>query len=169
MSLNSVQLYFKSMLNGISLPTAYTTNLQAFVAPPTINPNISIGAQCYIWGSESEHDRKTMGQRGQLANGSFRGGKYDIDVWVIWYQDLTAAAVDSEFPAVLDTVRVTIERSPDQVHGLLDTTTGYVSDLLAVGDHNKQSYGSWKAAAPQSTLVSVSGRLQCTVVEWYLM
>lgn len=169
MSMNSVQLYIKSVINGIALPTTPGTDLTVWIAPPAVNPDAGAGAQAFVWGADGDAKRKTMGQRGTLINGSFRGAVHELDVWLTWYQDLTQDNVDSEFPACCDTVRYTIERSPYQVPSLLDTTTGYVSDVYDIGDTNNWQYGSWKAVAPQSSLVACSWRLRLTVKEWYLM
>jgi hypothetical protein len=170
MSLNSAQLYFKSLIvnTPFTFATPAGTTLETFVAPPAINPDAMLRPQAFVWGSEYNSKRETMGMRGQLQNGSFRSTKYMMDIWVVWYQDLSQGNIDSEFPAVLDTIRTVIEQSPAVVENVVDNTTGRVSDFLGVGENNHGSYGPWEAISSQSTIVACKARFTFELDEWYL-
>jgi hypothetical protein len=132
--LNSIQTNIYGILNGLVLPGQPST-LQAYIAPPT--PGTLDEPQVYIWGGQWTDARQTAPRSSNVANSTLSG--YRQIVWTIslyiMYQTLSdAAGVDQAFPLIVDAVALALW-SAEMPCPVVDPTTNYVSQLLAIGEN----------------------------------
>lgn len=125
MPLNSVQLYVKSVLNGITVPGQPQT-LTAAITPPVFE---DIGApRCFIWGGRVQGSRQTM-PRGA----GFRKLPWLIDIYLVYLTNPQNTTVDSEFPLVIDAVlnKLWTTQMPTII---TDPATEVVTQIQAIGE-----------------------------------
>ena len=143
MSLNSVQLYVRDQLNGLTCATLPAA--EAWVLPPpTTQP--ADNPQIYVWGGRSDESRMTIPR--------FRGQKrvaHTVSCWIQWVSDSDPANVQ-QFPVFMDTITYTLRSLPIPAQ-LTDPTTGLVSQLLNLGERIITEYGTPLALQAQGLLL----------------
>jgi len=136
--LNSMQMYMKEILNGLSLPNQSQT-LTAYVAPPV--PGVLTGPTVYIWGAEWDDKRQSFPRIGNAvmpspsnAVSGFRVINWSMYLYV--YQQLLSndPNADQSFPLVVDAIVNLLHTTPCPTYAT-DPTTGVQTEILAIGEH----------------------------------
>lgn len=140
MSLNSVQQYVKSILDGLALPT-YQAPLRAYIAPPV--PDQQVEPRCYIWGARFQEARQTA-PRGP----AFKKVTYDLDLYCFVIDDPNSPGVDSRFPVLIDTVQQALRVTTMPIV-ITDSVTGVSSQVLSVGERFEVRYDTERTLADQ--------------------
>lgn len=125
MGMNSVQMYAKTLLNG--LPSAlYEMNLVAYLNPP--NPGELIGPAAYVWAHHGDNGRQAA-PRGP----GFKKMTWTVNVWLMMPLISTDPNADQAFACLCDAVANawTTAVMPFQYN---DPTTGQTSQFLSVGE-----------------------------------
>jgi len=167
MSINSVQLYAKGLLDGLPLPVAMGGPagaggdvLTALVTPPVVDYRTT--PRAYIWGSTGYEDASTM-----PSPSSFKKVTHKLDIWITCFASINDfAGQDSVFPSVLEAVMQKLRSTPKPVEGLLDTETGRTSDLLNFGQHLTWDYAPVRAVEEGSDIARFDGRITVKFEEW---
>lgn len=162
MSINSVQLYLKGLLDGMDLPVSMGGDkLTAIVSPPATDTRTT--PRCYVWGSTGTEARRTMPR----VEG-FKNIEHKIDIWVVCFASPKGAGtgvLDSPFPSILEAVMEQLRTTPMPVINLLDTISGRTSDIISVGEDMKWDYAPVHTVMPQRTM-RFDGRIIASVKEW---
>jgi hypothetical protein len=132
MPLNSIQIYVKSLLDGVQLPLGLGT-LSAFITPP--DPGEGLDPMIYIWGSVAHEKRQSMPrhQPGQYSTGGFKWIDHTVDLWLVFCAYVDDNQVDSQFPVVIDAV-MAILRDTQIQDKVFDPVTGMQSTVEMIGE-----------------------------------
>lgn len=162
MSINSVQLYMKGLLDGMDLPVSMGGNkLTAMVSPPAKDSRTV--PRCYIWGSTGTEARRTMPR-----TEGFKNVEHKIDIWVVAFaspKGVGTGSQDSPFPSILEAIMNQLRTTPMPVINLVDNITGRTSDIISIGEDMKWDYAPVHTIVPDRTL-RFDGRIVATVKEW---
>ena len=163
MSLNSVQMYVKSLLNGLALPYTSEGTLSAYISYPL--PVDEASPICFIWGADIDEHRQTAprAQPGQPSTGGFKDVVYLLDVWLMHAELNDDPNADSMFPVVIDTIAKTLRNTQLGVQ-LTDSVTGDVSTIKAIGEDIKTQYEGARTMEDERMLQYMA-RLQVKIVE----
>ncbi len=124
MSLNSVQQYVKSLLDGLQSPQL--PDAQAFVAPPATA--VVDTPLIYIWGGKHTRARLTLNR----PHG-FMKTAYEMEIWLIWASASDAENVETEFPVFINAVIAALHAVTLPVM-LTDSVTHEISWIESIGD-----------------------------------
>lgn len=157
MSINSIQLLVKGLLQDLPLPTTPTDTLIAICTPPTTDDRTD--PRAYIWGSIGAEKRRTFA-RGP----GFKDIIHQLDIWVIWFGDATDPNADSQFPIVLEEIMNELRTTLMPVLNLVDPATGRTSNVDAIGEDMRWDYSPVHAIADQG-IFRYDGRIVATIKE----
>ena len=96
MGLNSVQLYAKSLTDGLASPL-YKQDLVATIVPQ--NPGQLDGPGAFIWATQGVNRRQTAPR-----HAAFRQTTWTVSVWVMSPDDATNPNADSAFACLIDAI-----------------------------------------------------------------
>lgn len=106
MPLNSVQLYVRSLLDGIPIPSPHNdaVPLEAYITPPTLED--LDGPRAFIWGGRQRVHRQTMPrtQPNDPSTAGFKYFDYTIDIYLSYLTNPNDDYIDQEFPMFIDAV-----------------------------------------------------------------
>lgn len=122
--LNSVQLYFKSFLDG--LPVGNGQTLTTYIVPPPVDD--LDGPRGYVWASRMRGARQTM-PRGA----GFKKLGWNVDVYLSYETVPDEVDVDQQFPLIVDAVlwKLSTVVMPTFI---TDPTTERQSQILSIGE-----------------------------------
>lgn len=150
MPTNSVQLYVKSLLDGITMP-GVTKQMAAFVTPPTVM-NINAPVAC-VWGARLHGRRQTAPRIGNatLAGASgYHEFNWIVDVYLSYEtvarNNTNGDTLDQEFPLVIDGVLNTLMVT-EMPKVIQDPSTGQYSQILSIGEEFEMDYPPEKTPA----------------------
>lgn len=141
MPLNSVQLYTKSIINGIVPPLLPNAPVQAYIAPP-VPGDMGASPQAYVWGGTFRERRQTA-PRGQ----AFKRVDYQLDVWVIHAEDPSDPNADQMFPTTVDAIMKALRETSPMPLDITDPTTGEISQVLMIGEDFEVEYAPVRSLA----------------------
>lgn len=167
MSLNSVQLFVRDVLDQMLLPLQLG-NLAAYITPPDQGDGTVPGA--YVWGSAGNESRRATprAQPNNLPSGAWKCAEHHFDVWLIWIGTIEDPDVDMQFPIIIDAVMAKLRNTPllDMQGVLTDPVNGAVSHLLNLGEDMSWVYSPVRALNDQR-LRRYDGQITCTAEEWF--
>jgi hypothetical protein len=153
--LNSVQLYVKGLLDGITIPgpgTESSSILQAYVTPPVLED--LDGPRSYIWGGRQRVRRQTMPrtQPNNVVTAGFKQFDYTLDIYLSYLTNPNDALVDQEFPILVDTVLSTLWNTTmpvfiDSTGNVVSTGGTGISQILSIGEEWDLEYPPEKTPA----------------------
>jgi len=182
MSLASVQVYIRTLLDQMSWPAS-----MAGLAPPDCyiqpaNPDVqSEIPKIYVWMQRDRESRDTDKLRsGTIPRAATPGGPsgtkavdYSIPVWMVWMMDISDPDVQNLFPGMIWAVRSVLRGAAYGAGGsnysqdpalLTDPWTGEQSWLIDLGeDMTTETYE--RSLNPQSTLLRFDAVIICSVSE----
>ena len=154
MSLNSVQTYYKNLLNGYVTTYMTAQNVKpfnAFIAPPQVVIDVMEAPEIYFWGGRDHVIRHTMPATTNFSGG-FKRNEWELDAYIFFVD--AAAPSDNVFPLILDAFRTALE-TQTQERTLVDGITGQVTQLIRIADEFELDY-------PQAEAIEMQGHLLYT-------
>jgi hypothetical protein len=164
MSLNAVQTYVKSLIDGLQLPFAQEGTLTVHISPPNPGDDQTTPV-AYVWGAIG-HERRTAGPRashGQLNTGGIKHSQWQAEVWLYYAEQADDPDADSLFPAVIDAVCAIFRNTPMPTP-ITDPTTQAQSTVLAIGEDISIDYAPVRALAEQG-YIQYEARIMLTLIE----
>ena len=125
MGMNSVQLYAKSLTNGVKGPLTKLP-LVAYITPP--NPGKLPGPAAYVWLTMGTNRRQTA-PRGA----GFRETIWTINIWLMSPGVASNPQADTEFASLVDAVIQKWVTTPMPIP-LTDSITGQTTQLVSLGE-----------------------------------
>jgi hypothetical protein len=164
MSLNSIQLHLKGVLDGLELPVSMGGDrLTAIITPPVLDPRT--GPRAYIWGSTGKEDRLAGSRR--VGSGGRKEITYRPDIHLLCFsstKDAGIGAQDSPFPATIGAVLSALRFAEMPVLGLKDEMDGSVSDIMSIGEQTTWDYAPLEATTMQG-VYAFRARIRPTIIE----
>jgi len=160
MPLNSVQLYVKGLLDGLTIPGPpgeASTSLTAWITPPTLEDLDA--PRAYIWGGRQRAHRQSMPRVTNFtqSTGGFKFLDYTIDIYVVYLTNPQDTMVDQEFPIILDTIlyqlwNTTMPIFIDSQGNEVSEGGENISQVLSIGEQWDMEYPPEKTPATQRML-----------------
>lgn len=150
MPLNSVQLYVKGILDGLTVP-GMTKTVAAFVTPPTVM-NIDRPVVC-VWGARLHGKRQTAPRvyNAVVQNASgYKELNWIVDLYLSYEtvarNNQNGDTLDQEFPLFVDAVMnaTWVTEMPVVIQ---DPSTGQYSQILSIGEEFEMDYPPEKTPA----------------------
>lgn len=139
MPINTVQVYLKNLLDGLTWPISNVPPLQMQITPP--DPNVDAQTpQGYVWperGHESRDPRRGGTFPRAASAGAASGLKvieHRVPIWLVWWGADDDPDSDTLFPGLVDTVMNTLRLAPDPTPIETDPWTQQQSYLIDVGE-----------------------------------
>lgn len=125
MSVTTVQMHTKNLLNGLVVPN-YKFPLATYITPP--NPGKLPGPACYVWATTGNNHRQTM-PRGA----GFRETVWGVSVWLMAPGVATDPISDVKFAGLIDAVVDALITATMPVF-MVDPNTNKEYQLLSFGE-----------------------------------
>lgn len=156
MPLLSVQRYVQGILNGLPVP-GQTALLAAQITPPPLQP--INGPMAFIWGATMRAARHA-GPRitgNDPSTAGFKKLAWELDVWLSYLANPKSTTIDSEFPALVDSVMRALWQTP--MTGFIDPQgvpcpreTDGATQIISIGENMRLEYATPKAVQTGRTL-----------------
>lgn len=152
MSLNAVETYVKSVLNGLTTP-GIPDAAEAWVMPPAVVQTTT--PQLFVWGGSLSEARLTLPRAStRMPVGGQKRTAHKVTVWVFWSSSNDPAEAEL-FPVLLDLVLARM-RAIELPVDLTDAVTGAKSVLQVIGEEMTLKHVAPVAAAPQLMLYNTA-------------
>lgn len=125
MSVNTVQVHVKNLLNGLTIPN-YQTPLITYITPP--NPGKMPGPAAYVWATSGQNRRQTA-PRGS----GFRQVDWTVSIWLMAPGLANDPLSDVKFAGLIDTVINALVTDTMPIMEV-DPVSGLPFQLLAIGE-----------------------------------
>ena len=159
MSLNAIQQFLKTTLDGLVIPDGVIAPVQAYVLPPVIT-DVGENPAIFIWGGDLDEQRATL-PRGPGE----KRVQHTLSLYVMFIAEHDPT-VDQQFPILLDVIRATIRAIPLPVL-LTDPTTGETSQLTDIGERIRQTYSTPVAMRTVEGMLQHNAALRLPIYEWF--
>lgn len=163
MTLSSVQMYVRDVIQGVEAPD-YASPLLSAVSVPI--PGVLKLAQplAFVWGASWREDRISIPRAaaginptlidpnsGQTVPSGWKERFYTVSAWIYGAELPNDPNRDTKFPVlieqVMDTIRMTSLPQP-----IVDEKTGEHSKILSIGENFSAEYDVDRTLADQRTL-----------------
>jgi hypothetical protein len=137
--INTVQVYVKTLLNGLAWPIANLPALQCQITPPDPNVEANI-PQAYVWPARGRENRnpKNGGTIPRATSDTSPSGlktqQHRLEVFLVWWGQDDDVDADTLFPGMVDAVMDALRVSADPTPVLTDPWTSRQSYLIDVGE-----------------------------------
>jgi hypothetical protein len=167
MTINSVQLYLQSLLEGLQPPggTGIQGPIEALITP--IDPDESGLPRIYVWPSGAPESRLAWPRNtGPGTPAGWKQARHSVQLYVTWFDDSDMDAdIDINFPALIDFILFTLRTCTDPAP-VNDPFTGSPSWLLDIGEDMTYEYVPPRSTADQRIL-RYDARITCPVTEYF--
>jgi hypothetical protein len=131
-SLNSVQSYVKSLVDGIPAPNRAFPDTKAYIQPPV--PGDLGTPSVFVWGATFNEQRQA-GKRGQ----GYKEANYRVHVWLMYVVEIDNPDKDYVFPLFIDIVLAQLRGTALAVP-ITDPITAIGTQLLSIGEKMEVQY-----------------------------
>jgi len=153
--LNSVQLYVRGLLDGLSIPGPpgeSASTLACYITPPTM-ANLD-GPTAYVWAGRQRAKRQSMPRVTGFtqSTGGFKYLEYVLSIYLSYLTNPDDAQLDQEFPIFVDTVlyqlwNTTMPIFIDSQGNPVSVGGENVSQVLSIGEQWDVDYPPEKTPA----------------------